>query len=95
MIKLRKEFKELTKRFNMEELKQMDILLLLRLIDKIDEVDDEVHASLKELQTVLKDLSIDNRDAFKTYMKQYKDSIKLLKRKHPVEHNELKDNGSK
>ncbi|KFZ26822.1 MAG: hypothetical protein KQ78_00951 [Candidatus Izimaplasma bacterium HR2] len=75
---------KISKRFDMKQIKKLKILIMFRLLDKLEETDnDEIYHLTEEMINKLRNIDIRKRSDIRDYRKIYSLLINVIKKKYP------------
>ena len=84
MSELSNQLAEIITKFNMKQIKKLKLLVLIRLLENMGEIDnDEIKILTISLYEKILVLDINNRKDLKDYKKSYRFLIKSLKKRYP------------
>ncbi len=84
MSELSNQLAEIITKFNMKQIKKLKLLVLIRLLEKMGEVDnDEIKLLAISLYEKILVLDIKNRKDLNDYKKSYRFLIKIFKNRYP------------
>ena len=75
---------KISKRFDMKQIKKLKILIMFRLLEKLEETDnDEIYHLTEEMINKLRNIDIRKRSDIRDYRKTYSLLINVIKKKYP------------